>query len=146
MIFFLFHIEIEGKGGWIIRGGPMGLLPPSQLIGGCLPPLPMPHSASVILKFKCPQLLDGKNTDTWMVGYWHFMELQDFSVTSLRSRLRLPPFQLTLRSGPLFLQRLCGKRRPMWDEKGVDERINNKPSKLYRTLKRADLFWTFSGF
>ena len=32
--FFLFHIEIEGKGGWII-GGPKGMLaPPSQIIGG----------------------------------------------------------------------------------------------------------------
>ena len=33
--FFLFHIEIEGKGGWNI-GGPKGMLapPPSQIIGG----------------------------------------------------------------------------------------------------------------
>ena len=34
--FFLFHIEIEGKGGWIIGGGgAKGMLaPPSQIIGG----------------------------------------------------------------------------------------------------------------
>ena len=33
--FFLFHIEIEGKGGWII-GGAKGYVapPPSQIIGG----------------------------------------------------------------------------------------------------------------
>ena len=37
--FFLFHIEIEGKGGWNI-GGPKGMLvcwPPSQIIGGPAP-------------------------------------------------------------------------------------------------------------
>ena len=43
--FFLFHIEIEGKGGWII-GGAKGMLAPSQIIGGGLaplaPPLPTP--------------------------------------------------------------------------------------------------------
>ena len=34
--FFLFHIEIEGKGGWIIGvGGPKGMLPPPlKLLGG----------------------------------------------------------------------------------------------------------------
>ena len=39
--FFLFHIEIEGKGGWIIGvggggGGGKGYVgpPPSQIIGG----------------------------------------------------------------------------------------------------------------
>ena len=35
--FFLFHIEIEGKGGWIIEGGGGGqgyVGPPSQIIGG----------------------------------------------------------------------------------------------------------------
>ena len=43
--FFLFHIEIEGKGGWIILGGGGGggakgiLGPPSQIIGwGPAPP------------------------------------------------------------------------------------------------------------
>ena len=48
MIFFLFHIEIEGKGGWII-GGPKGMLapPPPKLLGGgggggAGPPLPTP--------------------------------------------------------------------------------------------------------
>ena len=40
--FFLFHIEIEGKGGWIIGGGGGGgeggakgmLAPPLKLLGG----------------------------------------------------------------------------------------------------------------
>ena len=31
MIFFLCHIEIEGKSGWIIGGGPKGMLP--KLLG-----------------------------------------------------------------------------------------------------------------
>ena len=38
--FFLFHIEIEGKGGWIIlgEGGAKGMLPPSlKLLGGLAP-------------------------------------------------------------------------------------------------------------
>ena len=44
--FFLFHIEIEGKGGWIIwgGGGAKGMLPPppSQIIGwGAWPPPPL---------------------------------------------------------------------------------------------------------
>ena len=45
--FFLFPIEIEGKGGWII-GGPKGMLaPPLKLLGGgawppLAPPLPTP--------------------------------------------------------------------------------------------------------
>ena len=45
--FFLFHIEIEGKGGWIIGGGGGGggeskgyAGPPSQIIGGGAWPLP----------------------------------------------------------------------------------------------------------
>ena len=45
--FFLFHIEIEGKGGWIIGGGGGGggakgmLGPPLKLLGGGPgPPLP----------------------------------------------------------------------------------------------------------
>ena len=45
MIFFLFHIEIEGKGGWIIWGGRggKGMLPPLKLFGGGPgPPLPTP--------------------------------------------------------------------------------------------------------
>ena len=43
MILFLFHIEIEGKCGWII-GGPKGMLAPSQIIeggGGAPAPTPM---------------------------------------------------------------------------------------------------------
>ena len=43
MIFFLFHIEIEGKGGWIIWGGGGGgkgyVGPPLKLLGGGLAPL-----------------------------------------------------------------------------------------------------------
>ena len=44
MIFFLFHIETEGKGGWIIGGGggAKGMSPPSQIIG---PPLPTPMTS-----------------------------------------------------------------------------------------------------
>ena len=41
--FFLFHIEIEGKGGWIIWGGRVCCPPPSQIIGwGPAPPPPPP--------------------------------------------------------------------------------------------------------
>ena len=41
--FFPFHIEIEGKGGWIIvgGGGAKGMLPPSQIIGGPGPLAPL---------------------------------------------------------------------------------------------------------
>ena len=45
MIYFLFHIELEGKCGWIIGGdgGQRVCWPPSQIIGGgalaLLPPL-----------------------------------------------------------------------------------------------------------
>ena len=61
--FFLTHVEIEGKGGWIIGGvvvvvvvvvvvgggggGAKGMLPPSQIIGmGAAPPPPPPPSNS----------------------------------------------------------------------------------------------------
>ena len=41
VIFFLFHIEIEGKGGWIICGGGGGdkgyVGPPLKLLGACSP-------------------------------------------------------------------------------------------------------------
>ena len=40
--FFLFHIELEGKCGWII-GGPKGMLAPlSNYWGACPPPTPAP--------------------------------------------------------------------------------------------------------
>ena len=46
MIFFLFHIEIEGKGGWIIGGGgPKGMLAPLSNYWGGLPPPPGPPSS-----------------------------------------------------------------------------------------------------
>ena len=64
MIFFLFHIEIEGKGGWINWGGGGGggggggeqrvCCPPSQIIGGgaapppSAPPLPTPMHYSCV--------------------------------------------------------------------------------------------------
>ena len=48
--FFLFHIEIEGKCGWIIKGGGVCCPPPSQIIGGGLPPLPMPLKRSFNFK------------------------------------------------------------------------------------------------
>ena len=42
--FFLFHIEIEGKYGWIIGGGQRVCWPPppSQIIGRACPPPPPP--------------------------------------------------------------------------------------------------------
>ena len=47
--FFLFHIEIEGKCGWII-GGPKGMLaPPLKLLGGAWPPLAPPLPTPMIL-------------------------------------------------------------------------------------------------
>ena len=43
--FFLFHIEIEGKCGWIIGGGGGGgkgyVGPPLKLLGGAFPPPPL---------------------------------------------------------------------------------------------------------
>ena len=45
LLFFLFHIKIEGKCGWIIGGGAKGMLaPPLKLLGGgaCPPPPPPP--------------------------------------------------------------------------------------------------------
>ena len=58
MNFFLFHIEIEGKCGWIIRGGggKEYVGPRSQIIGGPAPPgppLPTPMEKSV--KFISPE-------------------------------------------------------------------------------------------
>ena len=40
MIFFLFHIEIEGKCGWIIGGAKGYVGPPLKLLGGPGPPGP----------------------------------------------------------------------------------------------------------
>ena len=51
MIFPLFHIEIEGKCGWIIGGGAKGYVgPPSQIIGGGLAP-PGPPSSYAYVQF-----------------------------------------------------------------------------------------------
>ena len=52
--FFLFHIEIEGKGGWIIGGGGGQRVcwPPSQIIGGpATPPPPTPPSSYAYVLF-----------------------------------------------------------------------------------------------
>ena len=56
--FFLFHIEIEGKCGWIIGGGGGGgggakgmLAPPLKLLGGLAPPAPPPSSSYAYVKF-----------------------------------------------------------------------------------------------
>ena len=44
--FFLFHIGIEGKCGWIIGGGGERVCwPSSRIIGGAWPPLPPPPSS-----------------------------------------------------------------------------------------------------
>ena len=43
--FYLFHIEIEGKGGWIIGGAKGYVGPPLKLLGGGPgPPCPPPSS------------------------------------------------------------------------------------------------------
>ena len=48
--FFLFHIEIEGKGGWIIGGAKGYVGPPSQIIGGAWPPLAPPLPTPMLLQ------------------------------------------------------------------------------------------------
>ena len=61
MIFFLFHIEIEGKGGWIIAGDKGYVGPTSQIIWGPAPappgpPLPTPmhhHDVWTTLDRRC---------------------------------------------------------------------------------------------
>ena len=68
MIFFPFHIEIEGKGGWIMGGGvPKGYVgPPSHIIGegGLAPPPPTPtvfitfcFIASCVCIFTCSLMM-----------------------------------------------------------------------------------------
>ena len=57
--FFLFHIEIEGKGGWIIGGGGGGakgmLAPPLKLLGGgAWPPWPPPPPSSYAYDIATP--------------------------------------------------------------------------------------------
>ena len=49
--FFLFHVEIEGKGGWII-GGAKGYVgpPPLKLLGGPGPPPPPSSYAQTVRK------------------------------------------------------------------------------------------------
>ena len=55
--FFLFHIEIEGKCGWIIGGGGGGGgWPPLKLLGG--PHLPPPHLPTLM------KHLNNKTVDT----------------------------------------------------------------------------------
>ena len=61
--FFLFHIEIKGKGGWIIGGGGQRVCwPPPKLFGGGAgtPPAPRPsppssyaYDISVIKRISC---------------------------------------------------------------------------------------------
>ena len=48
--FFLFHIEIEGKCGWII-GGAKGMLPPPSNYWGAWPSLPPPPSPAYAYVF-----------------------------------------------------------------------------------------------
>ena len=51
--FYLFHIEIEGKDGWIIGGAKGYVGPPSRIIGGAWPPLapPLPTPMSKWVPF-----------------------------------------------------------------------------------------------
>ena len=62
--FYLFHMEIEGKGGWIIwgrRGVRKGYVAPlSQIIGGPGPLLPMPIFLSLIYS------TEGLSTHFWI--------------------------------------------------------------------------------
>ena len=56
--FFLFHIEIEGKGGWIIGGAKGYVGPPPKLLGGGPGPLPPPPPpAPLFLLRLCKQYL-----------------------------------------------------------------------------------------
>ena len=52
--FFLFHIEIEGKSGWIIGGECKGYFapPPPQIIGWPEPPPCPPSSYAYAVKHK----------------------------------------------------------------------------------------------
>ena len=63
MIFFLFHIEIEGKCGWIIGGAKGYVGPPSQIIGGAWPPLapPLPTPMSLVKNYQEIQLSVGSD-------------------------------------------------------------------------------------
>ena len=64
--FFLFHIEIEGKCGWIIGWGQKGMLTPSQIIGGP-GPLPRPPPPSLFLGL-CPFTRELPLSNYW--GAW----------------------------------------------------------------------------
>ena len=48
--FFLFHIEIEGKGGWIIGGSPKGMLTSLSNYWGVLPPPPSSYAYIYVKK------------------------------------------------------------------------------------------------
>ena len=48
-VFFLFHIEIEGKCGWIIGGAKGYVGPPSQIIGGPGPPSSYAYGSRILL-------------------------------------------------------------------------------------------------
>ena len=50
--FFLFHIEIEGKCGWIIGGAKGYVGPPFQIIGGGLAPPGPPSSYAYVTAYK----------------------------------------------------------------------------------------------
>ena len=72
-LWFLFHIEIEGKGGWII-GGAKGYVgpPPPKLLGGAWPLLaPPPRPTPMDLTSQEWTHLLGAIRETWLLtGFW----------------------------------------------------------------------------
>ena len=62
--FFLFHIEIEGKGGWIIGGGGQRVCcPPLSNYWGRWPPLPPPPSSYAYVVTPHWNCLSGDSSD-----------------------------------------------------------------------------------